>query len=87
MAAKRILISVDEALLTQFDALAAQQSVSRSELIRRSMKRYALEQHRMNVREHMRKGYQEMAKINSEWAEFALLSDEAAYLAYEKTMG
>lgn len=84
---KRILISVDEALLAQIDTLAALQNISRSELIRRSMKRCALDQHRMNVREHMRKGYQEMAKINSEWAEFALLSDEAACLAYEKTMG
>ena len=87
MTAKRILISVDEELLIQFDALAAQQNVSRSELIRRAMKRYALDQHRMNVREQMKKGYREMAAINSEWAEFALLSDEAAYLAYERTMG
>ncbi len=87
MTAKRVLISVDEELLNQFDALATQQEVSRSELIRRAMKRYALDQHRMNVREQMKKGYQEMAKINSEWAEYALLSDEAAYLAYERTMG
>ncbi len=87
MTAKRILISVDEELLAQFDALAEQQGVSRSELIRRSMKRYAIDQHRMNVREQMKKGYLEMAAINSEWAEYALLSDEAAYLAYERTMG
>ncbi len=87
MASKRILIGVDEELLTQFDALAAQQGVSRSELIRRSMKRYALDQHRMNVREQMKRGYLEMAAINSEWAGYALLSDEAAYLAYERTMG
>ncbi len=87
MTTKRILISVDEELLTQFDALAAQQDVSRSELIRRSMKRYALDQHRMNVREQMKRGYQEMAKINSEWAGFAHLSNEAADLSYERTMG
>ena len=87
MVTKRILISVDDELLLQVDELAAEQSISRSELIRRAMKRYALEQHRMNVRERMKKGYQEMAKINSEWADFALLSDEAVRLAYEKTMG
>ena len=87
MASKRILIGVDEQLLAQFDALAAKEGVSRSELIRRSMKRYALDQHRMNVREQMKRGYQEMAAINSEWAGYSLLSDEAAYLAYERTMG
>ena len=87
MATKRILISVDEELLNEFDTLAGQLAFSRSELIRRAMKRYALDQHRMNVRERMKQGYLEMAKINSEWAEFALLSDEAVRLAYEKTMG
>lgn len=87
MTSKRILIGVDDELLAEVDVLAAQMSISRSEFIRRAMKRYAIEQHRMNVRERMKKGYQEMAKINSEWADFALLSDEAVHLAYEKTMG
>ncbi|MEW6623659.1 MAG: ribbon-helix-helix protein, CopG family [Bacillota bacterium] len=61
---KRIMISIPESLLKEVDGLAGRENRNRSEFIREAMKLYISENHRKNIREQMKKGYQEMAQIN-----------------------
>lgn len=61
---KRIMISLPDSLLNEVDGLAASENINRSEFIREAMKLYIAERKRRTLREQMRKGYQEMARIN-----------------------
>ena len=61
---KRIMISIPENLLKEVDGLADREKRNRSEFIREAMKLYISEQEKRNIREQMKKGYQEMAHIN-----------------------
>ncbi|WP_028309726.1 ribbon-helix-helix protein, CopG family [Desulfitibacter alkalitolerans] len=61
---KRIMISIPENLLKEVDGLANREKRNRSEFIREAMKLYISEQNKRNIREQMKKGYQEMAQIN-----------------------
>lgn len=61
---KRIMISVPDQLLQEFDGLVNDENKNRSEFIREAMKFYIIERRRRILQEQMRKGYQEMAGIN-----------------------
>lgn len=61
---KRIMICLPESLLAEVDGLANQEKLNRSEFIREAMKLYITERKRRNLREQMKRGYQEMAPIN-----------------------
>ncbi len=61
---KRIMISLPDTLLAEVDGLAAAEQLNRSEFIREAMKLYIAERKRLLLREQMKKGYLEMAKIN-----------------------
>lgn len=61
---KRIMISLPDNLLEEADGLAAEERLNRSEFIREAMKLYIQERKRHLLREQMKKGYLEMAKIN-----------------------
>ena len=61
---KRIMISLPDALLAEVDGIAADEQLNRSEFIREAMKLYIAERKRRLLREQMKKGYLEMAKIN-----------------------
>lgn len=61
---KRIMISLPDSLLNEVDVLAAAEQLNRSELIREAMKLYLAERKRMLLRDQMKRGYMEMAKIN-----------------------
>lgn len=61
---KRIMISLPESLLAEVDGLANLEKRNRSEFIREAMKLYITERKRRNIREQMKRGYQEMAPIN-----------------------
>lgn len=61
---KRIMISLPDALLAEVDGIAAAEQLNRSEFIREAMKLYIAERKRRLLREQMKKGYLEMAKIN-----------------------
>ncbi|HHX94921.1 MAG TPA: ribbon-helix-helix protein, CopG family [Clostridia bacterium] len=66
---KRIMISLPESLLEEVDGLAMLEKRNRSEFIREAMKLYISERKRRAIREQMKHGYQEMAKINLSLAE------------------
>lgn len=61
---KRIMISLPDSLLAEVDVIAQAEQVNRSELIREAMRLYITERKRCILREQMKKGYLEMAKIN-----------------------
>ncbi|GAW92518.1 CopG family ribbon-helix-helix protein [Calderihabitans maritimus] len=61
---KRIMISLPESLLEEVDGMASLEKRNRSEFIREAMKLYIMERKRRALREQMKKGYQEMARIN-----------------------
>lgn len=61
---KRIMISLPEYLLSEIDCIAADENLNRSEFVREAMKLYIKERKRRLLREQMKKGYMEMAKIN-----------------------
>jgi CopG family transcriptional regulator/antitoxin EndoAI len=61
---KRIMISVPDNLLEEFDGLVDLEKKNRSEFIREAMKFYLAHRRRRVIYEQMKKGYQEMARIN-----------------------
>ncbi|NMA51912.1 MAG: ribbon-helix-helix protein, CopG family [Peptococcaceae bacterium] len=58
------MISLPDALLEEVDGIAAAEQLNRSEFIREAMKLYIAERKRRKLREEMKRGYIEMAKIN-----------------------
>lgn len=61
---KRIMISVPDQLLREFDGIVSDENTNRSEFIREAMKFYIVERRRRILQEQMKKGYQDMANIN-----------------------
>ncbi|UKI37395.1 MAG: ribbon-helix-helix protein, CopG family [Clostridiales bacterium] len=66
--AHHILISVSDSLLEEVDLLAQRQNVNRSEFIREAMRLYIKDRKKQQRVEMMKKGYEDMAKINLEFA-------------------
>lgn len=61
---KRIMISLPDNLLREVDGIVEAEKLNRSEFVREAMKLYIQERKRRTIREQMKKGYMEMAKIN-----------------------
>ena len=61
---KRIMISLPDSLLAEVDDIVEAERVNRSEFIREAMKLYIAERKRQILREQMKKGYLEMARLN-----------------------
>lgn len=80
---KKILVSLPDSLLKEVDEIVALDKKNRSEFIREAMKLYIRERHRIEIRDKMKKGYEEMARINKELAEAGVNSDNKAYENYE----
>lgn len=80
---KKILVSLPEELLEKVDSSAGRVRLNRSEFIRQALSQFLIEKHRMEIRERMKRGYEEMAGINSEWAELGLRHESDDLLAYE----
>lgn len=68
-ATRRIVVTVPEPLLQQVDGLAAMERINRSALIREAVRIYVEERKKRDMRERMRRGYQEMGRINLTLAE------------------
>jgi len=72
---RRIMISIPNSLLQEVDGIIAIEKLSRSQFVRDAIRSCIEERKRKEVRDMMRKGYQEMATINIELAEEGLLAD------------
>lgn len=83
---KKILISLPDNLLKEIDAIIAMEKIDRSEFVREAMKLYIREKRRIRMRESMKKGYEEMAEINSVLAKMCLEADNEQQQKYEEKL-
>lgn len=86
--AKRIVVSVPEDLLASVDGLAYQGGRSRSALVREAIR--LLVRQRLWTQanlERLRRGYEQMGRLNRELAEEGLGADMSACDSYERTLG
>lgn len=84
---KKILISVPDNLLEEMDTLVSNEKTNRSMLVREAMSLYIREKHKVELRDNMRKGYEEMAEINLRLAEGCLGADNDQQSIYEERLG
>lgn len=80
---KKILVSLPDKLLKEIDEIVSIEKRNRSEFIREAMKLYIRERRKMEMREKLIRGYQDMASINSEWCELGLDDMDETFVKYE----
>ena len=84
---KKIVVSLPESLLEEFEEVLDCKSTScRNQFIREAVVAYIKERKKINVRELMKMGYEEMAEINSEIAEFGIHCDYMDLAKYEAVL-
>nr|WP_216663274.1 antitoxin endoai [[Bacillus] enclensis] len=71
-------------LVTELDGFADQENVNRNEFIYRATKMYLRERKKRQLRESMRRGYMEMAKINLAIASEAIQAEYEAEHTVER---
>jgi CopG family transcriptional regulator / antitoxin EndoAI len=76
-ATTEILVRLPQALVSELDGLVKQENGDRSDFIYQATKMYLRERKKRQIRESMRRGYMEMAKINLN------IASEAFLLEYE----
>lgn len=81
---KKILISLPDNLLKEVDSIVAMEKINRSEFVREAMKLYIREKRRIEMRDKMKKGYQQMAEINVRLAEICFEADNDQQQKYEE---
>lgn len=84
---RKILISLPDNLLKEVDTIVSVEKTNRSEFVRRAMRLYIREKRRIEMRDKMKKGYQEMAEINIKLAEMCLDADNEQSKKYEERLG
>jgi CopG family transcriptional regulator/antitoxin EndoAI len=84
---KKILVSLPDNLLKEVDEIIAVEKINRSEFVRKAMKLYIREKRRIEMRDKMKKGYQEMAEINAKLAEMCFDADNEQQQKYEESLG
>ena len=84
---RKILISLPDNLLKEVDYIVSEGKINRSEFIREAMKLYIKEIKKLEMREKMKKGYQDMAEINIILAEMCVEADNDQQKKYEEKLG
>ncbi|MDD2421682.1 MAG: ribbon-helix-helix protein, CopG family [Heliobacteriaceae bacterium] len=80
---KRIQVSLPQSLLSELDRILLTENMNRSQLIREAVNLYMVEHKRKVLRDQMRQGYIEMARINLELAMEGFAAEVDAELLYE----
>ncbi|MCX7695394.1 MAG: ribbon-helix-helix protein, CopG family [Caloramator sp.] len=81
---KKITVSLPESLLDEFDKfIECEKGKNRSQFIKEAVILYIKEHKKKNIRELMKKGYQEMGSINLEIAECGMDCDLKELAKYE----
>lgn len=80
---KKIVVNLPETMLKEFDEILRQDNKNRSEFIRDAIILYIEEEKKHRLREKLKRGYQEMAKLNEEIAEFGFAADLYDLIEYE----
>ncbi len=84
---KKILISLPYNLLKEVDYIVSEEKINRSEFVREAMKLYIREKRKIEMRDRMKRGYQEMAEINIKLAEMCVEADNGQQRVYEERLG
>lgn len=84
---RKILISLPESLLKEVDSIVSIEKTNRSEFVRRTIQLYIRERRKIEVRDRLKKGYQEMAEINIRLSEIWFNVDNDLQLKYEERLG
>jgi len=84
---KKIIISLPDNLLKEVDRFVSVEKTNRSEFVREAMKLYIKERRKLEMRDKMKKGYQEMAEINIKLAEICFDADNDQQIGYEDKLG
>jgi CopG family transcriptional regulator / antitoxin EndoAI len=83
-ATTEILVELPQHLLTELDGFVKQDNVNRSEFIYQATKMYLRERKKRQIREVMRRGYMEMAKLNLSIASEAFQAEYEAEHTVER---
>lgn len=83
---KKILISLPEDLLKRVDQAANAEDLTRSGFVRDALNHFLAFRHKLEIEERMKRGYEEMAAINLQWARIGQEADELTYRAYEDAL-
>lgn len=83
-ATTEILVELPQHLLTELDGFVKQDNVNRSEFIYQATKMYLRERKKKQIREVMRRGYMEMAKLNLSIASEAFQAEYEAEHTVER---
>ena len=81
------MISLPHNLLEEVDDIVASEKRTRSDFIREAMRLYLAEREKQQIREKMRKGYAEMAKLNLRFTNEAFEVENEANLIAELLVG
>ncbi|KOO40399.1 CopG family ribbon-helix-helix protein [Priestia koreensis] len=77
-ATTEILVRLPQSLVSELDVLVKQENGNRSDFIYQATKMYLRERKKRHIRETMKRGYMEMAKINLNIACEAFLAEYEA---------
>lgn len=77
--AKRVVVSVSDQLLREINGVVAMELWNRSALIREAVRTYLEERKKRDMREQMKRGYREMARINLTLAEEGLMFEAGVF--------
>ena len=83
---RKIIVTMPDSLLDDLDSFAQCDGISRNEMIGKAMNEYISGRKRKKLREQLKKGYEEMAAINIEWAKNCLEADNECQFEYEEKL-
>ena len=84
---KKILISIPNNLLEELDSIVSNEKTNRSMLVREAMNLYIREKRKIELRDKMRNGYEQMAEINLRLAEGCFGADNDQECRCEERLG
>ncbi|GAA0733898.1 CopG family transcriptional regulator [Clostridium oceanicum] len=80
---KKVVVNLSETLYKELDEILKQESKKKSEFFREAIILYIEKKKKLDQIEQMKKGYMEMAKINSDFAESGFVKDIEDLKKYE----
>ena len=80
---KRLVVNLSGTLCDEFDKALMKDCKKRSEFIREAIILYIEEKKKLGLIEEMKKGYKEMAQLNSELSELGLSNELSQLREYE----
>lgn len=83
---RKILISLPDNLLKEVDSIVSVEKINRSELVREAMKLYIRERRKIEMRDRMRRGYEDMAELNMKIVELFYDADCEQSNKYEERL-